>query len=116
MPGRIPVSDPSITTAETSEDLPDQKYRMGYFTGSGPGSDVEFQKTLNTPRPTEIVTGEPYRRADMAYEDRELYVRGEDDNQFYDVRPAVEKNTGLGLSAEEQNAESRSTVDDARGL
>lgn len=89
---------------------------MGYFTGTGPGSDIEFQKTLDVPRSTDTVTGEPYRRADMAYEDRELFVRGDDDQQYYDVRPAVEKNTGLGLSEAEQNAESRSTVDDARGM
>lgn len=117
MPGRIPVDDPTVTTIESAEDLPnDQKYRAGYFTGSGPGTDLEYQKVLNVPRKREMVTSEDFGRVDEAYGERDLFVRGENDHQFYDVRPTVEKNSGLRLSAEEQNAESRSTVDDARGL
>lgn len=116
MPGRVPVDDPSPTTIETEDDLPDQEYRAGYFTGSGPGSDMEFQKTLDIPRPTEMVTGEQFKRVNDAYEERDLFIRGQDDQQFYDVDSLVDSGrSGIGLSEAEQTAESRSAVDDARG-
>ncbi|ADJ14511.1 hypothetical protein HacjB3_05600 [Halalkalicoccus jeotgali B3] len=116
--GRVSVDDPSITTVTSPDDLPgDQKYRAGYFTGSGPGTDIEFQKMLNVPRSSEMVTGETFKRVDDAYGERDLFVRGENDQQFYDVSEVAESdNHGLGLSEAEQNAESRSTVDNARGI
>lgn len=116
MPGRIPVDDPSVTTVESKEQLPEQEYRVGYFTGSGPGSNIEFQKTLETDRSPEQITGEMYARADQAYDDRELFVRGQEDQQFYDVNPIHEANGDLNLSEAEQHAESRSTVSESRGF
>lgn len=115
MPGRIPVDDPSITTIDTEDDLPDQRYRAGYFTETGAGSDMEFQKMLNTPRSTDMITSETYARVDESREE-DLFVRGQDDQQFYDVSPIVGSgSSGFGLSEAEQHAGSRSTVDDARG-
>ena len=115
MPGRVPVDDPSPTTIETEDDLPDQEYRAGYFTGTGSGSDVEFQKMLGVSRSKDMVTGETYKRVSETREE-DLFVLGQDDNQFYDVSPIEGSNSsGLGLSEAEQTAESRSAVDDARG-
>ena len=116
MPGRIPVDDPSITSVESKEQLPDQEYRVGYFTGSGPGSDIEFQKALDRDRPPERITGEMYARANQAYDDRNLFVRGQEDQQYYDVDPIHEANGDLNLSEAEQHAESRSTVSESRGF
>lgn len=115
MPSRIPVDDPSITTIDAADDLPDQEYRVGYFTGTGPGPDMEFQKMLGTSRSTEMITGETYSRVDQTT-DNELFVRGQEDQQYYDVSPISQSGgADASLSEVEQNAESRSTVDDARG-
>lgn len=116
MPGRVPVDDPSITPVESEEQLPDQEYRVGYFTGTGPGSDMEFQKTLEISRPTEQISGEMYTRANEVYEDRDLFVRGQEDQQYYDVDPLHEAKGNLNLSEAEQHAESRSTVSESRGF
>ncbi|MFC7225628.1 hypothetical protein ACFQKF_21455 [Halalkalicoccus sp. GCM10025322] len=88
---------------------------MGYFTGSGPGSDVEFQQMLDRPRAPEKVTGEMYARVNEAREE-ELFVHGQEDQQFYDVNPIHEENSDLNLSEAEQHAESRSTVSESRGF
>lgn len=113
MPGRVPVNDPEITPVEAKDHLPDQEYRVGYFTGTGPGSDVEFQKMLDAPRSTDQVSGDMYARVNEAREE-DLFVLGQEDQEFYNVNPIHEANGNFDLSEEEQRAESRSTVDNAR--
>lgn len=117
MPGRIPVDDTSVTPIESSDDLPEQEYRVGYFTDTGPGSGTEFQGILNRERSTDEISGELYTRSNDVYAERDLYVRGQDDEQFYDVDPLHGIGGGdLSLSETEKHAESRSTVNDSREI
>lgn len=87
---------------------------MGYFTGTGPGSGIEFQKMLSTERSADFIKSSRYERVNNAYEERDLLARGQDDGTYYDVNQIPRSGSSLNLSEAEQTAESRATVDEVR--
>ncbi|EJN57267.1 hypothetical protein HSB1_43880 [Halogranum salarium B-1] len=89
-----------------------QNYLAGYFDSSGEFTDVGRGATFT--RDWSLNRG--YDRFDDAYADQTIVLRGADDEQFYDVREAVESEQyGGPYSYAQQTAESRETVFNTRG-
>lgn len=112
MVGKFPVAEGSkenATPVGSTEELPDQYYRVGYFEKEGDGES--FQEVANSARKNSFFKNANFERVKHPY-DEPLHVIGHQDTESYDVTalPASD-HSNAGLSAAEQHAESRSTVE-----
>lgn len=108
---RIPSSISLNKVATRSELDNEQEYRAGYFLPNG-----DFKGVGGTSSNRDWTLDKGYQRFDKAYSDKTILLQGAEDEQFYDVREAVESERyGGPYSYAQQTTESRETVFNTRG-
>ncbi|MDS0243744.1 MULTISPECIES: hypothetical protein [unclassified Haloferax] len=108
---RIPSSISLNKVATRSELDNEQEYRAGYFLPNG-----DFKGVGGTSSNRDWTLDKGYQRFDKAYSDKTILLQGAEDEQFYDVREAVESERyGGPYSYTQQTTESRETVFNTRG-